>query len=231
MEADRWVPVALLSETRTGSIVTVQDEGGREHRGRVLSVEGKTALVRIFEELDFPSESSLWISLLQAVPKWERMEFVIQKATELGVQEIIPFTSKRSFAPGAAGTGQDKSHRWPRAARRAVEQCRRRVEPLVAPCSTLTDALNGFSADEGLKLILYEKERTVRLTDLARQPSLEKPRRVALACGPEGGFTDEEISFARARGFAPVRLCGRVLRCETAALAALSVIQHEWGDL
>jgi 16S rRNA (uracil1498-N3)-methyltransferase len=102
---------------------------------------------------------------------------------------------------------------------------------VVAPCRTLTDALDDFSADEGLKLILHEKERTVRLTELARQGLEEKPRRVVIACGPEGGFTDAEIFSARARGFVPVRLCGRVLRCETAALAALSVIQHEWGDL
>ena len=156
---------------------------------------------------------------------------IIQKATELGVQEIIPCTSGRSITPGGTGLGQDKSHRWPQVARRAVAQCRRRVAPLVAPCRSLTDALDGFSACEGMKLILFEKERAMRLTDLGRQRRREKPGRVVIACGPEGGFTDEEIFFARAKGFVPVRLGGRVLRCETAALAAIAIIQHEWGDL
>ncbi len=230
MEADTRVPVTLLSETRRGAVVTVKGEEGREYRGRVLAVEGETALVRIFQELDFPSESPLLMTLLQAIPNRERMELIIQKATELGVQEIIPCASGRSITPGKTGLGQDKSHRWPQVARRAVAQCRRRTAPLVAPCRSLFDALDAFSAREGIKLILYEKERTMRLTDVGRQPR-EKPGWVVIACGPEGGFTDEEICFARAKGFVPVRLGGRVLRAETAALAAIAIIQHEWGDL
>ncbi len=231
MEADTRVPLTLLSETRTGAIVTVKGEGGREYRGRVLAVEGEAALVRIFQELDFPSESPLWMTLLQAIPKRERMELIIQKATELGVQEIIPCTSGKSITPGGTGLGQDKSHRWPMIARRAVAQCRRRTAPLVTPCRSLRGALDAFSADEGMKLILYEKERTMRLADVGQERPREKPGRVVIACGPEGGFTDEEIFFARTKGFVPVRLGGRVLRAETAALAEIAIIQHEWGDL
>jgi 16S rRNA (uracil1498-N3)-methyltransferase len=77
--------------------------------------------------------------------------------------------------------------------------------------------------------MLYEKEARVRLKDLA--PADMPMGKVAVACGPEGGFTDEEVSFARGRGFVAVRLGGRTLRCETAALAALSIIQFQWGDM
>jgi 16S rRNA (uracil1498-N3)-methyltransferase len=229
METEVTLPVACLSRARAGAIVTVRGEEGREYRGRVLQVAAGTALVRIFEELDFPSESPLSITLLQVVPKKERMELIIQKATELGVSEIIPCTSARSVMPGAEGKTEDKSHRWPAIVQRAVEQCRRRVAPSVSPCRAFPEAVDALAPCGGLKLLLYEKEQVVRLKGLAA--STERARRVVMACGPEGGFTDEEVRFARERGFVPVRLGGRVLRCETAALAALSVIQYQWGDL
>jgi 16S rRNA (uracil1498-N3)-methyltransferase len=229
METEKALPVTRLSATRAGAIVTVKGEEGREYRGRVVEVAGETALVRIFEELDFPSESPLPITLLQALPKKERMELIIQKATELGVSEIIPCVSARSATPGAAGKAEDKSHRWPAVVQRAVEQCRRRVAPSVSPCRAFPEAVESLALCDGLKLLLYEKERVVRLKGLAA--SMERAKRVVMACGPEGGFTDEEVRFARERGFLPVRLGGRILRCETAALAALSIIQYQWGDL
>lgn len=223
------LPVTGLSATRPGAIVTVRGEAGREYRGRVVRVTGETALVRLFEELDFPSESPLSLTLLQAVPKKERMELIIQKATELGVSAIIPCASARSVGPGAVGKAEDKSHRWPAIVQRAVEQCRRRVPPSVSPCRAFPEAVDSLALCDGLKLLLYEKEQVVRLKELAA--SMEPAKRVVMACGPEGGFTDEEVSFARERGFVPVRLGGRVLRCETAALAALAIIQYQWGDL
>jgi 16S rRNA (uracil1498-N3)-methyltransferase len=229
METDRRVPLALLSETRKGAIVTVEGEGG-EYRGRVIRIDGEEAEVHVFEELPFASESPLDIFLIQAVPKRERMELIIQKATELGVKAIFPCMSERSITEGAP-RGQDKSHRWQVVARRAVEQCRRRLVPPVAPCRDFADALRGPAASDGLKLILYEKERTTRLKDLLERPPGQRPERVVIACGPEGGFTDDEVRTAVKNGFIPVSLGGRVLRCETAVLAALSIVQHEWGDL
>jgi 16S rRNA (uracil1498-N3)-methyltransferase len=230
MEADRRVAASLLTDARRGAIVTVQDGEGREFRGRVLDVDGETAVVRLFEELHFPSESPLEVVLLQAVPKRERMEFIIQKAVELGVREIVPCTSARSEEPGAPAA-QDKSHRWPVIAARAVAQCRRRLTPIVSPCLSFAHGIEGLSGREGLKLLLYEREQSVRLRDLAKRLRPETPGRVIVGCGPEGGFGEEEVAFARERGFVPVRLGGRTLRCETAALAAVSIIQYEWGDL
>jgi 16S rRNA (uracil1498-N3)-methyltransferase len=94
---------------------------------------------------------------------------------------------------------------------------------------SLTEALASFSSVSARKLILYEKEKLVRLRDIvdAEKP----PESVVMVCGPEGGFADDEAAFAVLAGFVPVSLGGRVLRCETAALAALSVLQCAWGDL
>ena len=228
METDLTAPASGLWSRRIGAIVTVRGPLGKEYRGRVLRVDGETAVVRAFEEIPFPAESPLSLTLVQAIPKKEKMGFIVEKATELGVERIIPCLSARS-ALAHERDWQDKSHRWPEIARRAVGQCRRRVVPVVSPWVSLTEAVASFSSISARKLILYEKEKLVRLRDIVEA---EKPSEsVIIVCGPEGGFTDDEVASAVSTGFVPVSLGGRVLRCETAALAALSVVQCAWGDL
>ena len=175
METDRRVPLSLLSETRRGAIVTVEGEGG-EYRGRIVRIDGEEAEIRVFEELPFGSESPLHIILIQAVPKKERMELIIQKATELGAAAVFPCTSERSVAREAGG-GQDKSHRWQAVARRAVEQCRRRIVPHVAPWRTFEEVVSDAAACGGLKLILYEKERGTAPYGLPQTSGRRKARK------------------------------------------------------
>jgi 16S rRNA (uracil1498-N3)-methyltransferase len=114
-------------------------------------------------------------------------------------------------------------------ARKAVDQCRRRSVPVVSPIVGFENSLDSFSEIGALKLILYEKEHSTRLKDVVALG--QRTEAVVLACGPEGGFTGDEVSFAHEKGFVPVSLGGRILRCETAALAALVIVQHAWGDL
>jgi 16S rRNA (uracil1498-N3)-methyltransferase len=227
-ERDLIVPLAALSSTRKGAIVTVRGEDGEELRGRVVEAGEGVAKIRLFEELFFPSESPLHIILIQSLPKKEKMAFIIQKATELGVNAILPCITERSVTLDSAGFAQDKSHKWTAIAGKAVEQCRRRMVPPVLPCTSFTDAVNSFADDPGLKIILYERERLVRVRDIAVAQDV---RTVVLACGPEGGFSEEEISWAEKAGFKALSLGGRILRAETASLAALAIIQHRWGDL
>lgn len=228
-ETDLLVPRDRVSSDRKGAIVTIILPEGRECRGRVVEARGEEVLVRVFECLDFPTESHLDITLIQALPKKEKMSFIVQKATELGVNRIQPCFSSKSTVPGAADERQDKSHRWSHVASKAVEQCRRRTVPTIALTLSFVDAIDEASGLDALKLILYEKEGRVRLRDLAGEG--ERPGRVVIACGPEGGFTEDEVQAARERAFVPVSLGGRVLRCETAALASLAIIQYVWGDL
>jgi 16S rRNA (uracil1498-N3)-methyltransferase len=229
MERNVRIPAKLVSSVRPGAIVTVPVDGEGEYRGRVVESTGDEVIVRLFEELPFVTESRLHICLIQAVPTKEKMAFIIQKATELGVNRITPCISARSTPVGRPAAQQDKSHRWDAVAEKAVQQCRRRGAPLLDDVCSFPQAVERFADFDGARLMLYEKEAKVRLKDLA---SADMPmERVVVACGPEGGFTDEEVAFARERGFVAVRLGGRILRCETAALAALSIIQFEWGDL
>jgi 16S rRNA (uracil1498-N3)-methyltransferase len=229
VEGDFLVPAGRLSSTRVGAIITFVSEDGLEFRGRIVGLEKRTALVRVFEKLDFPSESALHLTLVQALPNREKMLFILQKGVELGVTAFIPCRSSRSAPSVAMARGQNKSHRWPATVQKAVEQCRRRVVPTVGPVDSLSEILRSFSSGDAVKLILYEQEPTTRLKDLVSTQG--QPQAVVLVCGPEGGFTEGEVFLARESGFVPVRLGGRILRCETAAIAAVSIIQHVWGDL
>jgi 16S rRNA (uracil1498-N3)-methyltransferase len=228
-ENDIAVPSSLLSHTRVGAVVTIKADDGFEYRGRILRIERDVAIVRAFEKLHFPTESLLHLTLVQALPTREKMSFIIQKTVELGVNSIIPCRSAKSVDHTVPGKGQDKSHRWPAIAAKAVEQCRRRTVPAIAPIDYFSRVVQTLGNEDGLKVVLYERESTERLKDLAVK--VDEPHRVIVICGPEGGFSEDEVLHAEDNGFRPVRLGGRILRCETAAITAVSIIQHVWGDL
>jgi 16S rRNA (uracil1498-N3)-methyltransferase len=222
---DLELPISSLSHCRVGAIVTVQAEGA-EYRARIVSIANGKATVHPFERLSRPGESCLAITLIQALPKKERMELIIQKATELGVTTIVPCISARSITLSEREARQDKAHRWAAIAAKAVEQSRRRLIPRIEECVDLATALKKASGAE-LKLMLYEKEVEVDLHRVAEK----NVGSLAIAAGPEGGFTEDEAILARGYGYVPVRLGGRVLRCETASIAAISIVQFIWGDL
>jgi 16S rRNA (uracil1498-N3)-methyltransferase len=215
----------LLPTTRVGAIVTVRVNEA-EYRCRIIRVDGVDALVHPFERLTLPSESSLALSLVQVLPKKEKMELIIEKATELGVNRIIPCVSAKSTTLAERDAVQKKSLRWATVARKAAEQSRRRGIPAIEDCVDFQSAID-LASDADIKIILYEKELSARLHDLMPM----KPTSLAIVAGAEGGFAEEEIMLARTRQFIPVRLGGRTLRAETAGIAAISIAQFLWGDL
>lgn len=228
MKEDFPVPSDSLTERRIGAIVTARDGSGAEYRARVTSVDGATAVVHPFQKLALPSESALSITLIQALPKKEKIEWIIQKVTELGVSTIIPCISEKSITLEERNRLQTKSHRWQEIARKATEQSRRRIMPTVSPCVPLGDALKTHAAeDPSLRLILYERERETKLGDL----TWDGIKSLIIACGPEGGFSEGDVAIAREFGYVPVSMGGRILRCETAALAVLAIIQFLSGNL
>jgi 16S rRNA (uracil1498-N3)-methyltransferase len=211
---------------RAGGIVTFTDSGGNDFRGRILSFSKERASVLVFEAFPCPTESSVEIILLQALPEKERMELIIQKATELGVSTMIPFKSERSISLEERDIKQKKSHRWQEIAIKAVQQSRRAKVPRVEPYRSFQEVLERCR-EEGLKILLWEKEGEP-LRKILRQ---YLPKRVYVMVGPEGGFTDEEVNSARDREFIPIKLGERILRTETAAITLVGILQYELGDL
>jgi 16S rRNA (uracil1498-N3)-methyltransferase len=220
-----WEALRFQS-SRVGNLVTLTDSEGSDFRGRVTRLVEKEASILIFDTFPSPTESSLEIILLQALPEKERMELIIQKTTELGVSSIIPFQSERSISLKEREAKQKKAHRWQHIAMKAVQQSRRAKMPYVGECRPLQKVL-GDCREDGLKIILWEKEGE-NLKSVLRQHPTQK---IYVMVGPEGGFTEEEVKLTKKKGFIPVKLGQRILRTETAAIAMVGILQYELGDL
>jgi 16S rRNA (uracil1498-N3)-methyltransferase len=213
---------------RVGEIVTLTDASGESFRGRVLAISGEQVRVFVFEALGGPVESGLDLILLQALPDKERMELIIQKATELGADVIVPFHSIHSIRLSEREQKQKKAHRWPSIALAAAKQCRRERVPTVAEVTDLAGAMAWAEKCE-VKIAVWEKEKEMSLRAALKQA--QKPASAALLVGPEGGLEEEEIEQLKQGGFIIASLGRRILRTETAAIAGLTIIQYAWGDL
>lgn len=168
------------------------------------------------------NESPLRIHIGQGLSRGERMDYAIQKSTEMGMAEITPLFTTRSEVKLDAERSTKRQQHWQQIAISACEQCGRDVIPVINAPISLSDFATSVKAD--LKLVLHH-ESPSSLRDLP------KPVSVALLIGPEGGLTEEEIALALEHGFEATQLGPRVLRTETAPVVALSVLNTLWGDV
>ena len=208
-----------------GDEVTVFDGEGREYRTELSEDYDAGMYLAIQEELSPQRESPLRIVLGQALLKGDRMKFVIQKATELGVDRIVPLVTSRSI-PIVEGERESlRRERWCRIAQEAAKQSGRTVVPEIETIHELGDFL---AQGEGARLMLWEGEPT-SLREVAHK--IDPHAGITLLIGPEGGFSEAEVTAAQNQGFLVAGLGQRVLRAETATLSVLSIIQHLFGDL
>ena len=209
---------ARVLRLSAGDSVVLFDGSGGEYEARLEMPGRGRVLAETGERRDFERESPLAVTLLQAVSSRERMDFTIQKAVELGVAAIHPVYSERSIVRLSGEREAKKLAHWRRIAVAACEQCgRNRIPEIAAPV-----ALDRYRA-AGDSKILLAPSAAQRLADLARGP-------LVLAAGPEGGFSEQEEALLQRAGFTAVRLGPRVLRTETAALAALAALNALAGD-
>jgi 16S rRNA (uracil1498-N3)-methyltransferase len=222
LEGDALMPVLAWKPIR-GSALTVVDGEGETFRARVVLITAERAELLVFEDTGF-KRSPLEVTLLQALPEKERMELIIQKTTELGVERIVPFKSEKSISLEERERRSKKAHRWGAVALKAARQSRRRDIPEILPCATFKDALS-LAKECSLKVMLKEGPGT-GLKEFLRGKG---GKRVALLIGPEGGFTEGETMEAEKTGFAPVTLGSSILRTETAAIASVAIVGYELG--
>lgn len=214
-------------QARNGQIITLVGPDERYFRGRLTEVSGSCAKVVPFVELPFPVESPLAITVFQALPEKERFELILQKLTEIGVSRIVPFQSARSITLSERELGQKKAHRWPSILLRATLQCRRAMIPELSPVADWPQVLEEMSASQEA-LLFYERQGQQSVGSILKN---QQHKSLALIIGPEGGFSDDEVLSAREKGAVIASLGPRVLRTETAAIAAASVCQMLSGDL
>jgi 16S rRNA (uracil1498-N3)-methyltransferase len=213
---------ARVLRLREGDELTVFDGSGGEWKALVIG----EAKVRLQQFRKIERESPLAITLVQGVSSGERMDYTVQKAVELGVTAIHPLAASRSVVRLDAERERKRVAHWQAVAIAACEQCGRNRIPAVAAPATLADWLAPKQGrDAGALRVLLSPRGAARLRELPRPAGT-----VELLAGPEGGFTPEEEALARGSGFTPVLLGPRVLRTETAAVAALAAMQALWGD-
>jgi 16S rRNA (uracil1498-N3)-methyltransferase len=227
LDGDEHRHVARVLRARPGDALTLFDGAGTEIEARVVSVGAREAELALGERRAAPAAApAVAITLLVAVPRGERMDWLVQKTTELGVARIVPVSSERSVARPEAGTA--RRPRWEKIAREAARQCGRADVPLVDEPTDLAAALAAADLPQR-RLALWEGERTRSLgAALAAAPGAEA---TAVLIGPEGGFAVEEVALAEKAGFAPVGLGPRILRVETAAIVAVALIQAAAGGM
>ncbi len=203
-----------------GDPVQLFDGSGQEFRASLLEVGKKRVVVQVTETFAGQVESPLQIHLGQGLSRGERMDWAIQKATELGVNEITPIFSDRCEVRLKDERADKRLQHWRQVAISACEQCGRSRVPVIHPPLLLADWLKQAEAD--LKLVLHPVAEPL--------VSHAKPGSLAFLIGPEGGLTDGEVETAQGAGFHSARLGPRVLRTETAPVVALAVAQQLWGD-
>ncbi|MDP9529375.1 16S rRNA (uracil(1498)-N(3))-methyltransferase [Pseudomonas protegens] len=203
-----------------GAALQVFDGSGTEFRGTLVEVGKKRVRVQLDESFAGQDESPLQIHLGQGLSRGERMDWAIQKATELGVSEITPIFSERCEVRLKDERADKRLLHWRQVAISACEQCGRSRVPLIHPPVLLADWIKQTQAD--LKLVLHPVAQPLE--------SHAKPQTLAFLIGPEGGLSDAEVAQAHGAGFLPARLGPRVLRTETAPVVALAVAQQLWGD-
>ena len=245
--------VKSVLRMRNGDRLFLFDGTGFECEVLIRDFTARDVIVEIVKK-ERVQDKAISITLFQALPKANKMDFIIRKATELGVDTIIPFHSARSIPRLSPETAVLKTLRWQKIATEAARQCGAPGVPEIRKILSLAEALRysqnppsppfpenppsppfgkgglgGFSLEGTLRIIFWEGESETGLRQVLRDKKHEGIKDFIIVVGPEGGFLREEVDRAVALGFISVSLGRQILKVETAALAILSIIQYEKG--
>lgn len=214
--------LAKVLRLSVGDAVTLFDGHGGEYPGEITAIGKKQVSVLTGAHLPRDNESPLDIHLGVAISRGERMDWIVQKSTELGVSALTPLSTEHTGVRLAGERAHNKILHWQQVAISACEQCDRNRPPEIHPLQPLEQWLATTHAAR--KFVLHHRAGAIDVTG-------EAPASVALLIGPEGGLSAGEIAQAEAAGYSALRLGPRVLRTETAPLAAIALLQGWWGDL
>ena len=225
LDGDQARYLSRALRARVGDRLNLFDGNGAEWTAAILQISKNTVTLRIDDSHEAGTESPLSVHLVQGISRGERMDFVVQKATELGVKRITPVLTEYSMVKLDGSRAEKRRDHWQRIATSASEQSGRVRLPLIDTPIPLKNWL-------GDKPQRIDTELILKPGAAATLPSLRPPEtKICVLVGPEGGFSDSEYEDAEISGFKAVSLGPRVLRTETAAIATLAMLQSLWGDL
>lgn len=218
--------ITKVLRMRQGESVTVCDLCGTDYDCEITGLSPETVTLKILARYPCVKEPAVKIRLYQALPKGDKLEFIVQKAVELGVLEIVPVITEYCISRWDEKTAGKKTGRLQKIALEAAKQCGRGIVPGVLPVMAFEKAVLRMKTD-ACAILFYERE-TKPLSGLLSGGGFGD---ISVMVGSEGGFSQEEAAFARAQGIETASLGARILRCETAPLVALSAILYAGGEL
>lgn len=222
LPADAAHHLSVVLRAKVGQAVVLFDGAGSEAQAHITECMRKNVTVKIESVAAVNRESPLHIHLAIGVSRGERMDFVLQKSTELGVNSITPLLCERTEVRLSDERWQKKQEQWQKIIVGACEQSGRTVLPTLHAAKSLAECLVSDNSER--RFVLHHR------SDSTLSAAQEKPHSVLLLIGPEGGLSEDEIAVALAANCRALTLGARVLRTETAPLAAISVLQYQWGD-
>ncbi len=220
--------IKTVLRIRPGEQISVSGSNKVSYRCEVSDISEDAVTAKILWSQEADTELPCRITLLQALPKSDKMELIIQKAVELGAAEIVPMQTARSVVKLDEKRAENKVNRWNAIAKSAAEQSKRSLIPEVKPVMSFADAVSYVSGTDK-KFIPYERAKNMQNTREAFA-SIRPGDSVAVLIGSEGGFSEEEIALAEKEGIMPVTLGRRILRTETAGMTVLSILMYLLED-
>ncbi len=237
MQADHVIELPINTRHHTtrvlrlkqGNIITLFNGKGGEFLAQIEHISKSRTTVKINKFCEIERESPLNIELAQAICANEKMDWIIQKSVEFGINYIQPVTTKRSIVRLSPERASKRHHHWQQIAIAACEQCGRNRIPTVLPLKPLPDWLNNKKTNKTPQQH-YFLLSTTATESIKNFPSLPANSKLTILVGPEGGLTPEEEATALFAGFTSLRMGKRILRTESAALATVAAMQTLWGD-
>jgi len=224
--------LAKVLRAHSGDEVILFNGGGQEFAGAIEAVRGGRVSASVGDGRPVDRESPLSVTLVQCIPRGDRMDLIVQKATELGVVRIVPVLSQRSVVRLDKKQAESKANHWRAVAVSACEQCGRNRLPIVEAAQSLLNYLGETPRGTGPRLVFEpESAPNADAPGPAQRAHPSARTDVEIAIGPEGGFAGDELEAFRVAGFSQVGLGPRTLRAETAAIAALVWLQARFGDM
>ena len=212
---------------QVGNQIIVVSPDGSAGVGEIKSISTDEVTLTLQELLKEDKEAPINVYLAQGLPKSDKMDYIVQKAVELGVKGIYPLEAEHSVVQYDQAKKSKRQERWQKIAAEAAKQCGRGIIPTVEPIAGLARILEKFDA-ETLVIMLYEGQAAQGIKQALTE---NKETNYLLIVGPEGGFSTKEVALCQRFGASIVTLGPRILRTETAALAGVSIVMYECGDL
>ena len=220
--------LSRVMRSKIGDHIVVADDEGKVGEYAITGFTGDSIDLELIACIAENTESPVDIMLAQCLPKGDKLELITQKATELGINTIVPLVSDNCVVRYDGKKMKAKQDKWQKIANEAGKQCGRSCLPVVEAITPLKDWLQDIVSQNTAVCMCYENEEQIGIKEFLRQVTGAE---IAVVIGPEGGFSLAEIEFAKSLGITSVSLGNRILRAETAAIAAMAIIQYEKGDL